>query len=265
MTKTVNDALGRAVVLEGLPRRIVSLVPSQTELLADLGLDQEVVGLTRYCIHPRDWLGRKAVVGGTKKARFEKVEALAPDLILANKEENTQKDVERLEALAPVYVTDVHDLPQSLEMIRAVGALVGRSQAADAMAAEIQAGFEALTPLAQPVQTAYLIWRSPWMTIGADTFIHDMMARAGFHNVFGDQKRYPQFTLEGLAQKSPELVLLSSEPYPFAEPHLEEIAAAVPGARVRLVDGEPFSWYGSRILGSPGYLRGLQSWWSERA
>ena len=113
MTRTVIDALGRAVVLEGLPRRIVSLVPSQTELLADLGLDQEVVGLTRYCIHPKDWLGRKAVVGGTKKARFEKVEALAPDLILANKEENTQKDVGRLEALAPVYVTDVHDLPQS--------------------------------------------------------------------------------------------------------------------------------------------------------
>ena len=250
------DALGRRVTLAAAPRRIVSLVPSQTELLSSLGLDDDVIGLTRFCVHPADWKGRKAIVGGTKQVRVDRVRALAPDLAIANKEENTRADVEALAAVCPVYVTDVADVPGALAMIRDVGALTDRRPAADALAETIGAGFDAL-PAFLPLRALYLIWRDPWMTVGGDTFVSDVMARAGLVNVAAGRDRYPTLADADLAALAPDVVLLSSEPYPFAERHVPEVEALA-GGRAALVDGEAFSWYGSRLRHTPAALGALR-------
>ncbi|MEL6769878.1 MAG: helical backbone metal receptor [Bacteroidota bacterium] len=255
------DARGHRIALTAPPRRIVSLVPSQTELLADLGLDDEVVGLTRFCVHPAGWKARKQIVGGTKNVRLDRVAALAPDLVIANKEENVREQVEAIAEGCPVFVTDVATVADALAMIRDVGALVERATEAAALADEIAAGFGALAREATgaaPLRVAYLIWRDPWMTIGGDTFIHDVLQKAGFVNVFGDHTRYPVVTADDLRAVAPDLVLLSSEPYPFKPVHHAEIAAAVPGVHVHDIDGELCSWYGSRLRHTPAYLSQLR-------
>lgn len=259
MTQPLIDALGRPITLERPPGRIISLVPSLTELLAWLGLDQEVVGITRYCIHPEGWRQTRAIVGGTKKARIERVRPLAPDLILANKEENTREDVEQLQQLAPVYVTDVNNLEDCLQMILAVGQLVDRSDQAHDLHHQLQQRFAALAAHTHPARRAlYLIWRKPWMAAGSQNFIDDMLRLAGYQNVLSDQPRYPQLTLEQLQALRPQEVLLSSEPYPFGPEHLAELSQLLPESRVRLVDGEAFSWYGSHLLTTPAYLQSLR-------
>jgi len=251
------DALGRPVRLDAPPRRIVSLVPSQTELLADLGLDAEVVGLTRFCIHPAGWKARKQIVGGTRTVNLGRARALAPDLVIATKEENDPDDVAALAEHCPVYVTDVADVTGAIAMIRTVGALVDRQPEADALADSIGKDFDAL-PRHEPLRALYLIWRDPWMTVGGDTFVSDVMARAGLANVAAEHARYPALTDAEIADFAPEVVLLSSEPYPFAEGHVAEVQALVPEARVRLVDGEAFSWYGSRLRHTPAALMSLR-------
>ena len=216
-------------------QRIVSLVPSLTELLADLGLDEEVVGLTRFCVHPAGWKARKAVVGGTKNVDPERVRTLAPDLVIASKEENVREQVEAIAAFAPVHLTDIATVDGALEEIRAIGALVGRAPEAGALTAEIARGFDALTaqPLATPIRALYLIWRDPWMTVGGDTYISDVMARGGFANVCAESTRYPVLSPEDITALAPEVVLLSSEPYPFAEKHIEELQPLRTGGRGR--------------------------------
>ena len=252
-----TDALGRAVRLEAPPRRIVSLVPSQTELLADLGLDAETVGLTRFCVHPAGWKARKAIVGGTKDVRVDRVRALAPDLVIANREENVREQVEAIATFAPVWVSDVADVAGALAMVRDVGRLCDRSAQADALADEIAAGFDAL-PTWPSVRTLYLIWRDPWMAVGHDTFISDVLRRGGLENATGDRDRYPSLSDAEVAALAPDVILLSSEPYPFADKHIAEVQALAPGAHVVLVDGEPFSWYGSRLRATPAALRDLR-------
>ena len=251
-----HDALGREVRLLAPPSRIVSLVPSQTELLADLGLDNEVVGLTRFCVHPEDWKGRKTIVGGTKAINLDRVADLQPDLVIANKEENVREQVDALSEIAPVYVTDVSTVANALTMIRDVGALVGRVEAALELADEIETGFATLAPIHRQ-RAAYLIWRDPWMTVGGDTFISDVMTHVGLDNVYAEATRYPIVTPDDLRHRQPERILLSSEPYPFRDSHLVEVRRLVPEATVELVDGEVFSWYGSRMRHAPDSLRPL--------
>lgn len=262
---TFRDALGRPVALSGPPRRIVSLVPSQTELLAALGLDEEIVGVTRFCTHPAGWARRKATVGGTKNARVDDILALEPDLVLGNKEENTAELVEALSPHVPVYVTDVSDLPGALHMMSAVGALVDRAVAATRLVEEIRAGFERLAEEVRgpAIPVAYLIWRGPYMTVGGDTFIHDMLKRAGLANVWADLERYPEVDRAAFERARPARILLSSEPYPFSEVHLKEVEALSPGAEAALVDGALFSWYGSRLRQTPSYLAELRRRWAQ--
>ena len=239
--------------------RIVSLVPSQTELLSDLGLDDRVVGITRFCVHPEAWRRDKTVVGGTKQLNHDSIQTLEPDLVLANKEENTPAMVEALDAIAPVYVSDVATLPEALNMIRSVGRLTGTTLRADALASEIDAAFAAL-PAAPPLRVAYLIWRAPYMSVGGDTFIHAMLRRAGFVNAFAGQQRYPEVTLEDLRALNLDAVLLASEPFPFARPRFaDEVRKALPHTEVQVVDGEIFSWYGSRLLQAPAYFTSLRA------
>jgi len=265
-----TDQLGRIVTLNHPPTRIISLVPSQTELLYTLGLPEpsfEVVGITKFCVHPTTWFREKARIGGTKDIDPEKIAALQPDLIIANKEENDRNQVEALATRYPLWVSDIKNLANALAMIRAVGELVGRAAQAQTLAFDIQNGFDILprsphgprTATIPPhaLRTAYLIWRNPYMAAGGDTFIDDMLRHCGLSNVFAGQDRYPVTNPSDLAASGCELVLLSSEPYPFRGKHVEELQSLLPNATIRLVDGELFSWYGSRLLLAPAYFQDL--------
>ncbi len=244
------------------PQRIVSLVPSLTELLFDLGLDSEIVGLTKFCIHPADKVKSKTVVGGTKNVHLDRVAALAPTLILANKEENTRADIEALQTTFPVLLTDVVTLHDAYDMIVTVGEQVDRQAEAHHLANSISDSFAVLAQHverrnAPSPRVAYLIWRDPWMVAGNQTFIDSMLTVAGFANAFGHQPRYPVISPGDLQTTDPDVIMLSSEPYPFNKKHLTELREICPRARLMLVDGELFSWYGSRLVHSAEYLTNL--------
>jgi len=250
--------MGREVRFHYPPLRIVSLVPSQTELLFDLGLRQQLEGVTKFCVHPPDARHRR-VIGGTKNFNFTEIRAAQPDLVIGNKEENYQEGIAELEKHYPVWMSDVADLPDALDMIRRIGAITGTQQLAEQLTASIDASFTALPTLGHaPSTAAYFIWRKPYMVAAGGTFIDDMLRRAGFANVFGGLGRYPEVSLEQLQAAAPAHIFLSSEPYPFAAKHLAEFQAICPSARVRVVDGELFSWYGSRLLQSAPYLQQLR-------
>lgn len=229
-------------------RRIVSLVPSQTELLYDLGLDQEVVGITKFCIHPEHWRHRKTIVGGTKNVDIKAVDSLQPDLIIGNKEENIKSDIDQL-SRHKVWISDVSELESAYKMIESIGELTGTEAKAASIVYEIRESFSSL-PIFERKRALYLIWKKPWMAAGNDTFINEMMTKAGLINVISEP-RYPKLSSLDL---DVETVLLSTEPYPFKEQHVEEIQKLLPKAKVILVNGEMFSWYGSRMRMMPDYF-----------
>ena len=251
----VTDQTGRTVEIPDFPQRIISLVPSQTELLHDLGLGERVVGITKFCVHPEEWYKGKTRVGGTKILKHSIIDELKPDLIIANKEENTREDVELLSQKYPVWVSVVNTLPDALDMIKSVGLLTGTKMMADEIAMRIS---EAFTTLNQQTnhRIIYLIWRKPYMAAGHDTFINDMLNRCGFENVVTTD-RYPELTEADLIHLDPDVILFSSEPYPFKEHHMDQLKKLLPHTRMQLVNGEPFSWYGSRLLQSVGYFKKL--------
>lgn len=252
------DQLHRPVEISSQPKRIVSLVPSQTELLYDLGLEEEVVGLTKFCVHPQKWFIEKNRIGGTKNLHLDKIKSLHPDLIIANKEENRKEQVEELAKEFPVWISDVNTLEDAYNMIKSIGEITGTIEKAETLIKHIKANFSQLQTPNTRLQTCYLIWKDPYMTVGSDTFIHHMLAQAGFQNIFADKHRYPEITLEDLLLADCQMLLLSSEPYPFQQKHVEELQVLLPKTKIALVDGEMFSWYGSRLLQSPLYFEKLQ-------
>lgn len=237
--------------------KLVSLVPSVTALLYTLELEQEVTGITRFCVHPQTWFRTKTRVGGTKTLNIEKINALQPDLIIANKEENVKEQVASLMERFPVLVTDVNNYGDALEMIRTIGSRTQRIAEAAALINTIENNFATLDAIRQKT-AVYFIWKDPWMTAGGDTFISDMMHRAGFINLYASQNRYPVVTIEEVQALAPEYILLASEPYPFKEKHQTALRQFFPGAKILLVNGELFSWYGSRMLEAPAYFHTLQ-------
>ena len=253
----VTDQMGKQVKLPQNPARIISLVPSQTELLFYLGLSQKVVGLTKFCIHPKTEVKGKTLVGGTKNFNLDIIDQLQPDLIIGNKEENYPEGIEILRQHYPVWMSDINSLPDACDMIARVAALTATQEKAKNLLYAITSGFGNLSDSIS-VNTAYFIWRNPYMAVGSNTFIHQIMTKAGFHNVFSPLNRYPVITPEELHRAKPQLILLSSEPYPFREKHIDEIKYLCPEAIVKLVDGEMFSWYGSRLQHTPAYLQSLQ-------
>ena len=252
-----TDQTGHVVELTHIPKRIISLVPSQTELLYDLGLEDEVVGITKFCIHPASWFKHKIKVGGTKQLHLDKIKELMPDLIIANKEENTREQIEELEKEFPVWISDIHNLDEAIKMIRDVGSITGTNDKAVEIIKNIEHTFSILPiDLSRP-RCAYLIWKKPLMAAGGDTFIHAMMEKAGMENVFSNLLRYPEVDTRMIQDSGCEYLLLSSEPFPFSKKHIEELQPLLPGVKLLLVDGEMFSWYGSRILRFPEYVQTL--------
>ena len=251
-----TDQLQETICLTGKPGRIISVVPSQTELLYSLGLENEVIGITKFCVHPEEWYHSKTRVGGTKNLNLPLIASLKPDLIIANKEENIKEQITELKKICPVWVSDVNNLSDALEMITTLGNITGKQEKAAAVCAAIENGFKDLIIEDKVlIPAAYLIWRKPYMVAGSDTFINNMMGYCGLKNQFCNISRYPEINLTELKKLSAPLILLSSEPYPFTTEHIAEIKQVIPNAKVLLADGEMFSWYGSRLVLSAAYFR----------
>jgi iron complex transport system substrate-binding protein len=263
------DQLGRNIEIEQLPQRIVSLVPSQTELLVDLGLRDRLVGVTRYCVHPEGLIDEKEVVGGTKKVVESRIIDLQPDLIICNREENTPDIVQFCDYIAPTYVSDIDTLVQALEMIADVGEMTGTKFKAKSLSRSIASNFKFLPSPTERKKALYLIWKKPYMAIGNNTFIHDMLDKAGFENAASGLTRYPELDMDAMIKLQPDVVFLSSEPYPFTTDDIAEIKLAFLKAPsqhpvkpnvtpdFKVVDGEMFSWYGSRLLQATDYFKSL--------
>ncbi len=255
---TYKDQMNREVLLDSQPERIISLVPSQTELLHSLGLGDRVVGITKFCLYPDEWYRGKHRIGGTKDVILEKVAKLAPDLIIGNKEENKRGDIEMLEKEYPVWMSDIFNLEDSLKMIQKVGELTGTSEPAEKLISEIQEEFDDLEKwvaanVKEQLSVAYVIWNDPSYCAGSNTFIDAMLEKCGLRN-FVNEERYPEINK---GNKSPDLVFLSSEPFPFKQKHVQAYQERYPDAKVVLVDGEMFSWYGSRLTLAPKYFKEL--------
>lgn len=244
--------------------RLVSLCPSLTELVFDLGLDGALIGRTRFCVHPADRVGAIERVGGTKNPKVRRIVELAPDLVLMNAEENRREDAEALAAAGiRCHVSLPKTAADAAAMVRSIGAAVDRMRAAEAIATDIEvrtARVRAAAATRAPVSYAYLIWRDPLMAVNADTFIDALLTQAGGRNVFGAfADRYPAITTDQLRSADPDLVLLSTEPFPFDARHVEELAAAtgLPRDRIRIVDGELLSWHGSRTPSGVDYAESV--------
>lgn len=254
----IQDQMHRELYFERHPQRIVSLVPSQTELLYDLGLEEQLVGVTKFCVHPAHIRKTKKVIGGTKSVHFDRIQELQPDVILCNKEENTREMVLELEKIAPVHVSDITGIEDSLELMQQYGRLFCKEEEASALISGIRKELKDFQKQTPKLKVAYFIWRKPWMLAGRDTFINTLLELNGWENVFRDPfSRYPETELKELAKEKPELVLLSSEPFPFKDKHIKEISEYLE-CPVVLVDGEYFSWYGSRLLPAVSYFREFQ-------
>lgn len=249
-----KDQLGRTITLNHPPRRIISIVPSQTELLFDLGLDEEVVGITKFCIHPKEMWRSKPRVGGTKNVKIEKVRELNPDLIIANKEENNKDDILQLEEEFPVWISDIGTVEEALQMIIQVSILVGKEEKGTKICSSIQQSWGEVKGIIDPAKVLYFIWRKPWMISGQGTFINDTIEWLGLSNAV-ESSRYPEIAEEEMRGLDVQYVFLSSEPYPFKDEHIKELQAVLPNAKIILVDGEMFSWYGTRMLHAPDYFR----------
>lgn len=253
--------MGRPIELAFPPKRIISLVPSISELLWDLGLKDELVGITKFCIHPKEMFKSKTRVGGTKNIHFDRIEALKPDLIIGNKEENTKEMIEELEKTYPVWMTDVNTFEDSIKMMMQIGQICNRKEKAIEICTQLKSlkdSFDQTLSISKPSKVLYLIWKKPWMAVGKNTFIDEMLKIAGFKNALADKERYPELASSDIKKLDADLIFLSSEPYPFKDKHLEEAEALSNNSKAILVDGEMFSWYGSRLLKSFAYFSNLR-------
>jgi ABC-type Fe3+-hydroxamate transport system substrate-binding protein len=238
--------------------RIVSLVPSLTEYLWALGLEQEVVGITKFCIHPKAWWQHKTRVGGTKKVNFKTIETLQPTLIIANKEENTKEDIEQLQLKYDVLLTDITSLEEAYRFLLEIGRKVQREEKSMSLVNQIQAKFQSVVKIGQGSSFLYFIWKDPYFVVGPQTYIHALLTHFGLVN-FCEIERYPALeqVLNNKDNQSilPDYIFLSSEPFPFEAKHLEEVQVLFPNSKIVLIDGEICSWYGSRMRKAPSYFK----------
>ncbi len=257
----LTDQIGKTFSFDETPKTIVSLVPSQTELLVSLGLEDSIVGLTKFCIHPVGFKNTKTMVGGTKAINLDKIAALKPDIIICNKEENTQQIVEDLSAIYPVWTTDIYTVEDNNQMILDFGKIFGVEEFASKMVSEINkalADFQTFASSQKQLKVAYFIWKNPYMVAANSTYINEILKLNNFQNIFANLDRYPQIQIQNLKDHELDFVLLSSEPYPFKKTDFDEFHEISSEIEVALVDGEMFSWYGSRIILAFEYFKELR-------
>ncbi len=240
-----TDQLGSVISIPRKPERIISLVPSITEFLYALGMGERVVGITKFCIYPEIWFQTKTRIGGTKTPDFDKIKALSPDLIIGNKEENQEDDINRLRELAPVYMSDVNSIEDMYEMICDLATILGVAAEGPRWVEQWKVYLNQNSHKGQGKKALYVIWKDPIMVVGKNTYIDSYMTEIGYNNCVNED-RYPMLKdLEGI---EPEEVLLSSEPFPFKEDDFLKFKSLFPKANIQLVSGEEFSWYGVRNL-----------------
>lgn len=249
----LSDQMNNTIRLEKFPERIVSLVPSQTELLYYFGCDEKVVAITKFCIHPLKWYQTKQKVGGTKKVNISIIKSLKPDLIIGNKEENTLDDISSLKEIAQVYMSDIFSKNDAIKMISDLAIILNKNDIAQTLINEINQSFSKL--IVQNKRVLYLIWQAPFMAAGRKTFIGNMIENAGFENCLVDSTlRYPELNEEEIKKLNPDFIFLSTEPFPFKEKHAKDFEKKL-NIKTKLVDGEMFSWYGSRMRKFPNYIQ----------
>ncbi len=253
MTRTFIDQLGHSISIPFPPQRIISLVPSLSELLADLGLQDKVIGITKFCVHPESWLKTKTIIGGTKNFNLDEIIKLNPDVIFGNKEENFEAGISQLKTNYPVWMSDINSIKDSLSMILSLGEITDKAAESKQLVYDIRKEFQSTKKL-NGQSVLYLIWRNPWMAAATNTFIHSLLDHLGLKNALEHEMRYPELTDEAIHNLKPEYIFLSSEPYPFREKHIEELQAISSTSKIILVDGEMFSWYGSRLLKAIPYF-----------
>jgi len=256
----MKDQLNRNILLNTTPKRIISLVPSQTELLHDLGLENSIVGITKFCVHPLHLKLTKEIVGGTKNIKIEKIKALNPDIIICNKEENTKEIVAACQEICTTHVSDIATIEDCIVLINQYGEIFNKRASANKIIDKINCNlkdFKIFIKDKSTLKVAYFIWRKPWMVAANGTFINHMLLLNKFENVYNNLERYPEIELNKLSQSNPNTIFLSSEPFPFNNKHVQEILNISANAKILLVDGEMFSWYGSRLIKSFNYFKTL--------
>lgn len=251
-----TDQMGNKIVMEKTPERIISLVPSQSEFLWDIGLRNELVGITKFCIHPDEMFSSVTRIGGTKKLNIEKIRALKPDLIIGNKEENERKQIELLQKEFNVWMSDIYTFDDVYGMMSEIGKITGKENESQKIKDRIKSSIGEL-PKKNIGKAIYLIWKNPYIAAGKNTFIDEMLKICGFENLISEN-RYPELPEELIKKLNPEFILLSSEPYPFSQKHITELKRISPDSEIVLVDGELFSWYGSRLLNATDYFISLR-------
>lgn len=257
MERVFKDQMGFNLKLRNIPKRIISLVPSDTELLFDLGLGHKVVGVTDFCLYPKNKLKNINKIGGPKQINFSELDKLKPDFIIGNKEENYQEGIEYLKTKYPVWMSDIFTLEDALKQIKSLGEIFYQENRADNLIEEIKQNIPVTATSSRRKSVAYLIWNSPIMVAANQTFIDNLLSVAGYKNVFTNKERYPKIDIQELRQAKPDLIFLSSEPFPFSQEDQKEFQRLVPESEVRLVDGEMFSWYGSHLVQAMKYFKEL--------
>jgi len=259
--RIIKDQLGREITLKNIPKRIVSLVPSQTELLCDLALENELIGITKFCVHPFHLKATKTIVGGTKKVDLDKIKSLHPDFILCNKEENSYAFLPELEKIAPTYFSNVNSIEDSINLIAELGNILNRRTEASNLIDKINFKLNDFKNFIKdkPIRkVAYLIWANPWMVAGNETYINEILKLNKFENIYANMSRYPKIEIHKIRNEGdPDVIILSSEPFPFKDEHAMEIATYTNRSITVFGDGELFSWFGSRLLLSFDYFKEL--------
>lgn len=248
------DQLGNEHQWNEFPKRIISLVPSITELIWDLGLQNELKGITKFCIHPNEMFQTKTRIGGTKNINHSLIENLRPDLIIGNKEENTKEDIDELRKHYPVWMSDVNTIEEAISMIQELGRITNKESNAAKIISAIN--FPEIK-LSETKKVVYLIWHEPCFAVGKNTFIDDMIRIAGFENCI-HENRYPEISGEMISDLNPDYLFLSTEPFPFQKNHFNHYKNFISKDKIRLVDGEMFSWYGSRMTKAKTYFENLR-------
>ncbi|MDN5203346.1 helical backbone metal receptor [Fulvivirgaceae bacterium BMA10] len=256
MVRTVIDQMGFEITFAYPPGKIVSLVPSQTEFLFDLGLEKEIRGITKFCIHPKNQVQKIQKIGGTKKFNFEKIRNISPDIIIGNKEENYKEGIEELKKDFPVWMSDITTLSDAFHMMNSLGKITGKEEQSIRLVNGLGKDFDDFH-LNVSATALYFIWRKPYMVVGGGTFIDDMLERCGFMNLASKQDRYYEISPDEIYKHSPEVILLSSEPFPFKQKHIDEFKEISPRSKIFLADGEMFSWYGTRLQYAIPYFQAL--------
>jgi ABC-type Fe3+-hydroxamate transport system substrate-binding protein len=255
----VTDQLNRTIEIPANPKKIISLVPSITEFLFDLNLENNIYGRTKFCIHPEEQVKKVPVLGGVMGLNYHEIEKIDPEIIFASKEENAKGEIMELSNEFPVWVSDVHNLSDALSMIQSIGSICKKEKKAQSIIHQIEVEFKTLDHIPEDiVKAVYLIWKNPFYTINKETFAHDMLRKFGVENVFASKKEsYPIIDEKEIREKKPDYIFLPSEPYNFKDQDVDALRKSFPKVEIRRVDGEYFTWYGSHLLRAPSYFKQL--------